>query len=202
MQLLRNILVVSFVLFLGIGVQAEELKPADVVPVVNGEVYSRIARVEGEEGVTSLQYIRPNEDFKTWTSTVIYANYRIEEIGDDPQKVAVRLVEGLQALNPGAKYQLVGDENGKVVLLDFLSWPPNRQYMELSVYRIQKDEAGEGVFTVQMSVRMPFYTEMTDELATKLKTLRGSLLQQTIQFDMKKVISLLKSQRMTAENGS
>ena len=114
--------------------------------------------------------------------------------------MAVRLVEGLQALNPGAKYQLVGDEKGKVVLLDFLSWPPNRQYMELSVYRIQKDEAGEGVFTVQMSVRMPFYTEMTEELATKLKTLRGSLLQQTIQFDMKKVISLLKSQRPSADN--
>ena len=202
MQFLRNILVLSFSLFMGVGAFAEELKPADVVPVVNGEVYSRIARVEGEEGVTSLQYIRPNEEFKAWTNTVIYANYRIEDIGDDPQKVAVRLVEGLQALNPGAKYQLVGDEKGKVVLLDFLSWPPNRQYMELSVYRIQKDEAGEGVFTVQMSVRMPFYTEMTDELATELKTLRGSLLQQTIQFDMKKVISLLKSQRMTAENGS
>ncbi len=195
MKSLFSQMMLATLIFVSVSVaHADAIKPSDVVPVINGEVYSKIARVEGEEGVTSFQYVRPNEEFKGWTGTVIYANYQLDDIGDDPQNVAIRLVQGLQNLNPGAKYQLVGDESGKVVLLDFLSWPPSRNYMELSVYRIQRDKPGEGVYSLQFSTRMPFITEANEEVTNNLKVLRASLLQQAVQFDMNKVIELLKSE--------
>ncbi|GAA6146868.1 hypothetical protein NBRC116585_29880 [Thalassolituus maritimus] len=195
MKSLFSQMMLATLIFVSVSVaHADAIKPSDVVPVINGEVYSKIARVEGEEGVTSFQYVRSNEEFKGWTGTVIYANYQLDDIGDDPQNVAIRLVQGLQNLNPGAKYQLVGDESGKVVLLDFLSWPPSRNYMELSVYRIQRDKPGEGVYSLQFSTRMPFITEANEEVTNNLKVLRASLLQQAVQFDMNKVIELLKSE--------
>jgi len=149
--------------------------------------------------VFAFQYVRESEGFTNWTKTVVYSNYQLEHIGDETQRVAARLVEGLQQLNPGAKYQLLGDDEGKVLILDFLSWPPSQQYMEFSAYRIQKGEPGEGVFTLQFSVRLPFLRDVTEEVKTKLKNLRASELQQLMKYDMNKVIQLLREQRAAQE---
>jgi len=178
---------------------AEPLKPARVIPVLNGVPHSKIAHRTGEEGVITYQYVRPEQGFENWQSTVVYSNYQLDDIGDDPQKVATRLVNALQQINIGAKYKLVGDKEGKVLLLDFLSWPPNRAYMEFSAYRIQGGEKGEGVYTLQFSARMPFYTEMSEEVAQQVKALRSSFLQQLSKYDMKKVIQLLREQRAAQE---
>jgi len=177
------------------SVSANALTVNEVVPVIGGEVFDNIAIVKGDDKTTAVQYVRASENHKAWTKLVAYTNVRDEVIGDQPKEIATRYVKALQNMNPGARYQLSGNEEGTVLMLDFLAWPANEEYLEFSVYRMETGAAGDGVYTVQFTVRMPYFRDVTEEVTTAIQQLRAGLIQQMAKYNMKDVKQLLNDQR-------
>jgi len=177
-----------------VAVQAAELKPNDVVPVMDGQVLSRIAIIEGQKGMTVIQYVADNESFQKWNRLVVYSNVRSEEVGNDPKNLVLRLVAALQQRTPGAKYKVAGTEDGQTVLLDFLTWAADKSYLEFTVYRLEKGAEGKGVYSVQMTRRLPYFDEITDDVKKTMIVTRASMLEQVAKFNMPKVKELLDAQ--------
>ena len=190
---------VLFLILLGSATQvcADTVTPNEVVPVVDGKVLSRIAVIKGQEDASTIQYVAQDETFADWSRLVVYSNIRSVEVGNDPKVLGLRLIAALQQFSPGAKYKIAGTEDGNTVLLDFLSWPQSKSHLEFSVYRIEKGDEGKGVYSVQMSARLPFYTEITDEVKQTLQVTRASLMQQISSFNMVKVKELMDTQAET-----
>lgn len=174
---------------------ATALSAEQVVPAIGGEAFTSIAIVTGDPEVTTIRYVRPTEDHKLWTKLVAYTNYRNDDIGDAPKVVATRLVKGLQHINPGAQYKLSGNPEGTTLMLDFLSWSRSQEYLEMNVYRIESAGPGNGVYTVQFIVRMPYFRDVTEEVTTAIQQLRAGLIQQMAKYNMKDVKQLLNDQR-------
>lgn len=172
---------------------AEGLKPNEVVPVMGGEAYSKVARVDTEAGVLVYRYIRDTETFEDWTTAVTYTLYRNPSVGDRPKSVATVIVSSLQNSNPQAKYNLTGNEEGTEVILDFLTWPADKEYMEYDVYRIESGQKGEGVYVLQFSVKFPFVENMSEAQVKELVTLRNGMIKQVLQYNMTSVKTMLSS---------
>ncbi|WP_139325878.1 hypothetical protein [Thalassolituus maritimus] len=172
---------------------AEGLKPNEVVPVMGGETYSKVARVDTEAGVLVYRYIRDTETFEDWTTAVTYTLYRNPSVGDRPKSVATVIVSSLQNSNPQAKYNLTGNDEGTEVVLDFLTWPADKEYMEYDVYRIESGQTGEGVYVLQFSVKFPYVENMSEAQVKELVTLRNGMVKQVLQYNMTSVKSMLTS---------
>jgi len=172
---------------------AEGLKPNEVVPVMGGEAYSKVARVDTEAGVLVYRYIRDTETFEDWTTAVTYTLYRNPSVGDRPKSVATVIVSSLQNSNPQAKYNLTGNEEGTEVILDFLTWPADKEYMEYDVYRIESGQKGEGVYVLQFSVKFPYVENMSEAQVKELVTLRNGMIKQVLQYNMTSVKTMLSS---------
>ncbi len=175
-------------------VSAEITHPGGLVPVVGEEIYPVIAQVAGQEGVLAFQYVREGEDFENWTRSVTYSNYRVENIGDSPANLASLLIKRLDSQTPGAKYKLMSDKEGNVVLLDYLSWPAGKKFMQLNVHRIQKDDEGKGVYSLSYAVRLKYIEEANEKSAKEINLLRASLLKQAGSFNFDGMVELLNHQ--------
>ena len=191
-SLLRTGLVLA-ALLTAYTANAEGLKPNEVVPVMGGETYSKVARVDTEAGVLVYRYIRDTETFEDWTTSVTYTLYRNPSVGDRPKSVATVIVSSLQNSNPQAKYNLTGNEEGTEVILDFLTWPADKEYMEYDVYRIESGQKGEGVYVLQFSVKFPYVENMSEAQVKELVALRNGMVKQVLQYNMTSVKSMLTS---------
>ena len=189
----RVVSLLAFVVWSSV-LSADTSHPGGLVPVVNEEIYPVIAQVAGQEGVLAYQYVREGEDFKNWTRSVTYSNYRLERVGDSPAELASLLVKTLDSQTPGAKYKLMSDKEGNVVLLDYLSWPAGKKFMQLNVHRIQKDEEGNGVYLLTYAVRLKYIEEANEKSAKEINLLRASLLKQAGSFNFDGMIDLLNNQ--------
>lgn len=189
----RVISILGFLVWSSV-LSAETTHPGGLVPVVNEEIYPVIAQVAGQEGVLAFQYVREGEDFKNWTRSVTYSNYRIERVGDSPASLASLLIKTLDSQTPGAKYKLMSDKEGNVVLLDYLSWPAGKKFMQLNVHRIQNGEEGAGVYLLSYAVRLKYIEEADEKSAKEINLLRASLLQQAGSFNFDGMVELLNNQ--------
>ena len=189
----RVVSLLAFVVWSSV-LSADTSHPGGLVPVVNEEIYPLIAQVAGQEGVLAYQYVREGEDFKNWTRSVTYSNYRLERVGDSPAELASLLVKTLDSQTPGAKYKLMSDKEGNVVLLDYLSWPAGKKFMQLNVHRIQKGEEGNGVYMLTYAVRLKYIEEANEKSAKEINLLRASLLKQAGSFNFDGMIDLLNNQ--------
>lgn len=173
------------------SVQAEGLKPNEVVPVLGGEAYSKVARISSEPGVLVYRYVRENETFEDWTTAATYILFRQPEVGDRPKSVAAGIVSGLQSTNPQAQYNLTGNEAGTKAFLDFLTWPVDKEFMEYNVYRLEAGASGEGVYALQISVKFPYVDNMSETQLKEVVSLRNALIKQADQYNMKSVKKML-----------
>lgn len=187
------LLVASLILTVVASAEGEKLKANEVVPVIDGEVFDRIIVIKGETSDSSqiIKYIRSTEELKNWTKQVVYTRLNEAEI-QTAGEYAAALVNALQRVNVGAKYQASASEDGKVVLLDFIVQPRGQNFMELNLYRIE--EGTKGVYSLQMIGRLPTVENPTAENLAPLIQMRQAWMAQTAKFDMSKVKALLDSQ--------
>ncbi|MDF1761944.1 MAG: hypothetical protein P1U57_00915 [Oleibacter sp.] len=171
----------------------EALTANQVVPVIDGEVFDRIFIIKGEDSNSSqaIKYIRKSEEINTWTKQVIYTRINDKKI-TTPALYANAVIEGLQQINVGAKYQLSGSENGEVMMLDFIAQPPGQNFLEFNVYRIEI--GSKGVYSLQMIARLPLIKNPTQESMAPIIELRKAWLVQAASYDMSKVMKLLDVQ--------
>ncbi|MEK9767251.1 MAG: hypothetical protein VW274_12315, partial [Thalassolituus sp.] len=118
---------------------AKEVKANQLIPLLDGQVFSQIMIVRGEEADTSVRviYFPEGESLEEWSRQISYGYVNNAEV-KAPTEMAASLIKNLQAVNPGAKYQASASEDGSVILLDFIVAPRSAGFLELNAYRIQQ----------------------------------------------------------------
>lgn len=174
---------------------ADEIKPTDVIPVINQEVYSNVVVLTGLKDTEVVRYYRENEGEQGWSRMVAY-QYDYSD-GDEatPTKTVTDLVTSLKKSDPTFRYKLSGDPDGRVYVLDYIVYPPSRQFFQLNVLRVEEIDDTDGVIILKLSVRLPNPANVTQEQAKQIKMIRELSLVQIAQFDMPKVKKLMTSMR-------
>ena len=174
---------------------AEDIKPSDVIPVINKEVYSNVVVLNGLEDTEVVRYYRENEGEQAWNRMVAYQYDYSDGAEATPKKTVTDLVTTLKNSDPTFRYKLSGDPEGRVYLLDYLIYPPDRQFVQLNVLRIEEVADTDGVVIVKFSVRLPNLANLTQEQAKQIKMIRELLLVQIAQYNMPEVKKLMTSMR-------
>ena len=174
---------------------ADDIKPSDVIPVINKEVYSNVVVLNGLEDTEVVRYYRENEGEQGWSRMVAYQYDYSDGSEATPKKTVTDLVASLKNSDPTFRYQLSGDPEGRVYLLDYIIYPPNRQFFQLNVLRIEEVADTDGVVIVKFSVRLPNLANLNQEQAKQIKMVRDLLLLQISQYDMPQVKKLMTSMR-------
>ena len=165
--------------------------PGDVIPVLDGQPFSNITQIKGQDGVRSVQYVRQGETVSNWGRSATYSRVRSAAVGDDPKNVAGQLVGALRKIAPNAEYTLSASKDQKTMLLDFAYFKQSTGYVEFSIYRLERMAAGEGVYSVGFIVRVPMTAESQAKAMAELSRIRGNLIQVVSGYDMVKVKEIL-----------
>jgi len=122
--------------------------------VFDGRVYTRQA-VDRTDIMTQAEYTQGRETLENWTKLIAVRHFPNVA---DPKEMAAKLVDVLYAQNPEAKHEMVILEDGNDVLMDFITWPSNKTYLEFNVHRYRKVEGYKGLISYQFAYRFTHTT--------------------------------------------
>lgn len=174
---------------------ADEMKPSDLIPVINQEVYSNVVILEGLKDTEVVRYYRENEGEEAWSRMVAYQYDYSAGAETTPTKTVTDLIKTLQNSDPTFRYQVSSDPDRRVYLLDYIIYPPGRQFVQLNVLRVEEIADTDGVVIIKFSVRLPNLNNVNDEQAKQLKMIRDLSLAQLAQYNMPEVKKLMVSMR-------
>jgi hypothetical protein len=194
LSIIRSLGVIMALVVAGVSGQAiaqsDAPKANEVVPVVDGEVFDRIIIVKSEDYTSSLEvnYTRTTDDAVTWSKQVSYIRLQDPEI-NTAKKYAKVAIDALGKVTPNAKYQASSNEDGSIILLDFVVNRSDMNFIEFNLYRIEEGE--QGVYSIRMVSRVPLLVAPTKENMAPVIEMRKQWLAQSARFDMAKIKQML-----------
>jgi hypothetical protein len=103
----------------------------------------------GAPGETAREYIPPGEKLESWTKL---ASIREYPKLDDPRAVAANLVRALKQQNPAAQSATIENPATGEVIVDFVTWPADRAFVELNIFKYARRPGG-GLLAQQYALR-------------------------------------------------
>jgi hypothetical protein len=100
-------------------------------------------------GTKFRQYVPAGEGLKNWTKMA-----RIEHYSNvnDPRVLAKDLARLTRKMNPDAPLEARYNNEKRIAMVDFITWPPNSAYVEFNVFRIEQ-EGKDGLVSYNYAVR-------------------------------------------------
>jgi hypothetical protein len=103
----------------------------------------------GAPGETAREYIPPREKLASWTKL---ASIREYPKLDDPRAVAANPVRALKQQNPAAQSATIENPTTGEVIVDFVTWPADRTFVEFNIFKYTRRPGG-GLVAQQYAVR-------------------------------------------------
>ena len=103
----------------------------------------------GSPGETVREYIPLAEKLESWTKL---ASIREYPKLDDPRAVAANLVRALKQQNPAAQSAMIENPATGEVIVDFVTWPADRAFVELNIFKYARKPGG-GLVAQQYALR-------------------------------------------------
>jgi hypothetical protein len=126
---------------------------------------------QGDTPVGSVkEYILDGGRLQSWTKL---ASIREFVKPDDPKAMAADLLGVVKQQNPGSQGAAFVDTTTGAVVVDFVTWLPDRSFVEFNVFKFTKKEGG-GLLGQQYAVRA--YRDITSFMEG-LKSLRSRLVE-------------------------
>jgi hypothetical protein len=115
----------------------------------DGERYEQ--RFENRnDGVQVVEYLRSGETLKDWTKLVAIRHFPKL---NDPKAAAGNLARVVQQHNPQARSQVLAKDDGSEAVVDFLTWSPGDDRLELNIHRYQRISGVPGLVAYQFAWR-------------------------------------------------
>jgi len=160
----------------------------EAVTTFDGESFTKIFVGKPPNGDKLLEFVRESETFEKWTKLIGYRYQQLPMLGNDPEKAAEAMAQIIKSTNPQAQSRVIANKKTNEALIDFLTWPPDLEYMEFNVFRYTKSTDGKALVSLQLAYR---FTDASPEGIEKFKKIRSSWINQAAEFDMKNVHSAL-----------
>ena len=162
--------VLAALLFAAVASVAHAL---DALPGVRAIAFDGKRLVQADEGKTAVErwreFLPLGDKFERWT---VLASIREYPGHADPKALAGELVRALKRSTPDAPMSILEHPGSGDVLVDFITWPPDRAFVEFNLFRYGKRDGG-GVVAQQYALRA--YGDASDFLR-RLKSERPKLL--------------------------
>lgn len=109
--------------------------------------------VQADQGKTAVEtwreFLPPGDGFQRWT---VLASIREYPGHDDPRALAGELVRALKRSTPDAPMSMIQHPQSGDVIVDFITWPADRAFVEFNLFRYGKRPGG-GVVAQQYALR-------------------------------------------------
>jgi hypothetical protein len=128
-----------------------------------------------------VEYVRKSESFEKWTRLIGFRYQQLAVIDNDPVKVAQAMARTIKAANPQAQSKIIVSEDKAEAIIDFLTWPPDRSFMEFDIFRYARSRDGKAVVSIQFAHR---FTDQSPAGMEKFRKLRQSWIQKAATYDM------------------
>lgn len=83
------------------------------------------------------EYILPGETLETWTKMVALHIYH-DKADMTPEQFVMAFADIIKKMNPDATPNLSRNEKKGEAMIEFLTWPPDRAYAELNIFKFKK----------------------------------------------------------------
>lgn len=103
----------------------------------------------GSAGETVREYVPPGETLGSWTKL---ASIREYPKLDEPRAVAANLVRALKQQNPAAQSAMIENPATGEVIVDFVTWPADRAFVEFNIFKYARRPGG-GLVAHQYALR-------------------------------------------------
>ena len=150
----------------------------------DGEPFTKKLVTITSNGDRLIEFVRENETFEQWTKLVGYRSQQMPAIGNDPKKAAAAMALLVEAANPKAHVRVITDEKSDEVVVDFLTWSANRDFLEFNVFRYAKSTDAQAIVSVQLAYR---FKDRSTEEVEKFKSVREAWLKHALTLDMRSV---------------
>lgn len=121
-------------------------------------------------GESIREFIPADEELEAWT---ILASIREFPKLTDPKRAAFDLIRVLRSQNPEAPSDVIENPATGDVIVDFITWPADRAFVEFNIFRYSRSSRG-GLVAQQFALRA--YDDQADFL-TRLKSRRPGLIE-------------------------
>lgn len=132
---------------LGLAVHADGQAPPQRL-AFDGQILV-LAWQGGSPGETVREYIPPGERLESWTKL---ASLREYPKLDDPRAVVASLVRALKQQNPAAQSAMIENPATGEVIVDFVTWPADRAFVEFNIFKYARKPGG-GLVAQQYALR-------------------------------------------------
>lgn len=102
------------------------------------------------DGRAINEYVPVGESLENWTQLIGIYHYPHQ---DDSKSIAGQMVKALKASNPLARFQIRESQDGKRIMLDFITWETEKGITEFNVFIFQKHPEGSGLIAQQYALR-------------------------------------------------
>lgn len=109
-----------------------------------------------KDGRAINEYVPVGENLENWTQLIGIYHYPHQ---NDSKSIAGQMVKALKASNPLARFQIRESQDGKRVMLDFITWETEKGITEFNVFIYQKHPQGTGLIAQQYARRAYGQTE-------------------------------------------
>ena len=103
-----------------------------------------------KDGRAINEYVPVGESLENWTQLIGIYHYPHQY---DSKSIAGQMVKALNASNPLARFQIRESQDGKRVMLDFITWETEKGITEFNVFIFQKHPEGSGLIAQQYALR-------------------------------------------------
>lgn len=162
-----------------------QLAAAQETPLVfEGDVFSKRFAANPPNGDKLVEFVRETESLQQWTKLIAYRYQHLPNLGNDPRKVAAGMAQIVKANNPQAQTRIGMDKSTQEAIVDFLTWPSDRRFMEFNVFRYVRSADGSAVMSLQLAYR---FNDTSPQGVERFRQVREAWLKAAIAFDMKRV---------------
>ena len=175
--------VLFLILFLGQGAVAQESSIN-----FDNETFTKLFKGRDQNGDKFLEFVRESESFKKWTKLIGLRHQKLPGIANDPQKAAKGMARVVKMSNPDAQSRVIANPKTSEALIDFLTWPSDRKFMEFNVFRFVRSPDGNAVVSLQIAYR---FTDTSAAGINKFREIRKSWINKAVAFDMDKIHATL-----------
>lgn len=132
-------------------------EPADIksMPRLDGELFSHQLTSLLPNGDRIIEFIRPSESVSNWTKLIGYRYQQLPALSNDPYRTAMAIERAIRKLNPQAPVRISRNSDKAGVTIDFFTWPKDKRFIELNVFRLWKSQNGNAVVSIQLTYRLP-----------------------------------------------
>jgi hypothetical protein len=103
----------------------------------------------GSAGESVREYVPAGEKLESWTKLASIREYpKLEE----PRAVAANLVRALKQQNPAAQSAMIENPATGEVIVDFVTWPADRAFVEFNIFKYGRRPGG-GLVAHQYALR-------------------------------------------------